>query len=172
MSEGLTIELSFEAQAVLRGLTRLPETMRARIAAALDEQNELTVGHIVATKLTSAGPRYLNVRTGLLRRSIRKSPARFGSGGAIQSAIGSNVIYAAIHEFGGKTKAHRIVPSKKKSLSFFRGGKQIFAKVINHPGSRMPERAYIRTSIKERAADYNRALSEAVIGAAQAEGLA
>lgn len=50
--------------------------------------------------------------------------------------IGSNMVYAAIHHFGGKTKPHVIKARKAKALAF--GGR--FAKKVNHPGSEMPAR--------------------------------
>lgn len=46
--------------------------------------------------------------------------------------------YAAIHQFGGKTAAHRIVPKRKKALAF--GGKVYGA--VNHPGSKIPARPF------------------------------
>jgi len=46
--------------------------------------------------------------------------------------------YAGIHQFGGKTKAHRIVPKFKKALSF--GGRVYGA--VNHPGSTIPARPF------------------------------
>lgn len=53
--------------------------------------------------------------------------------------IGTNKEYAAIHQFGGKTKAHTIKAVNKKALAF--GGK--FARQVNHPGSDIPARPYL-----------------------------
>ena len=53
--------------------------------------------------------------------------------------IGTNKAYAAIHQFGGKTSAHKIVPKKKKALAF--GG--IVRKSVNHPGSTIPARPFL-----------------------------
>ena len=53
--------------------------------------------------------------------------------------IGSNKKYAAIHHLGGKTKAHKIRPKKKKALAF--GG--LVLKSVNHPGSDIPARRYL-----------------------------
>jgi phage virion morphogenesis protein len=52
------------------------------------------------------------------------------------AAAGTNVIYAAIHHFGGQTKPHTIRPRYKKALKF--NGR--FRKVVNHPGSKIPAR--------------------------------
>lgn len=53
--------------------------------------------------------------------------------------IGSNKVYAAIHQFGGKTKPHTIVPRNKKALAF--GGRVV--RKVNHPGSTIPARPFI-----------------------------
>jgi len=52
---------------------------------------------------------------------------------------GSNMEYARIHQEGGKTKAHEIVPRHAKALHF-NGG---FAAKVNHPGSVIPARPYM-----------------------------
>jgi phage gpG-like protein len=50
--------------------------------------------------------------------------------------IGSNLIYAAIHHFGGQTAPHVIRAKNKKALAF--GG--VIVKSVNHPGSKFPPR--------------------------------
>lgn len=47
--------------------------------------------------------------------------------------------YAAIHQFGGKTKPHEIHAKNKKALAF--GG--IVRKSVNHPGSVIPARPFL-----------------------------
>ncbi|WP_111861025.1 phage virion morphogenesis protein [Acinetobacter sp. CFCC 10889] len=59
--------------------------------------------------------------------------------GANYAGVGSNKVYAAIHQFGGKTKAHVIRPKNKKALAF---GGMVF-KYVNHPGSVIPARPYL-----------------------------
>ena len=59
--------------------------------------------------------------------------------GAHFAIIGSNEPYAAIHQFGGKTRPHTIKASKGKALAF--GGK--FARSVNHPGSDIPARPFL-----------------------------
>jgi phage gpG-like protein len=53
--------------------------------------------------------------------------------------FGSNMVYARIHQEGGKTKAHEIAPSQAKAL-YFNGR---FAARVNHPGSLIPARPYM-----------------------------
>jgi phage gpG-like protein len=53
--------------------------------------------------------------------------------------LGSNLVYAGIHQWGGQTKAHEIKPRNKKALAF-NGG--VYAKV-KHPGSKIPARPFL-----------------------------
>lgn len=53
--------------------------------------------------------------------------------------VGNTMIYAAIHQFGGQTKAHDILPRNKKALAF---GGGVFKKV-RHPGSKIPARPFL-----------------------------
>lgn len=55
------------------------------------------------------------------------------------AVVGTNVVYAAIQNFGGKTRAHEIRPRHKKALAF--GGR--FARKVNHPGSDIPARPFL-----------------------------
>lgn len=92
----------------------------------------------------------LNRRTGTLSRSITSKVEE--SGASIVGIVGTNsgtVPYAAIHEFGGRTKPHVIMPKNKQALKFIKGGKTIFAKKVNHPGSKFPVRSYLRSSLQE-----------------------
>ena len=55
------------------------------------------------------------------------------------SAVLSNPMpYAAIHQFGGQTRAHKIVPRRRKALAF--GGVVVHS--VNHPGSHIPARPF------------------------------
>jgi phage gpG-like protein len=72
-------------------------------------------------------------RSTTLKRSVRASL----SGGAV--VISSDRLYAAIHQLGGRTKAHVIKPRFGKALAF---GGGVFAKV-NHPGSVIPARPFL-----------------------------
>lgn len=58
------------------------------------------------------------------------------------ATVGTNVLYAAIHQFGGQTKAHVIRAKNAKALAF--GG--VFRKSVNHPGSKIPARPFLTIS--------------------------
>jgi phage gpG-like protein len=54
--------------------------------------------------------------------------------------VGTSVIYAAIHQFGGQTAPHTIAAKYAKALAWPGGG---FAKKVNHPGSKIPARPFL-----------------------------
>ncbi|WP_103035222.1 phage virion morphogenesis protein [Castellaniella caeni] len=62
------------------------------------------------------------------------------------AVVGTNVAYAAIHQFGGKTAPHVIRPKTKKALKF--GGK--IRRSVNHPGSNMPARPFLALTQDDR----------------------
>jgi len=71
--------------------------------------------------------------TGRLKRSIDSDSDNDSA------VVGTNVIYANIHNQGGKTRPHVIRPRNKKALAF--GGRVV--KKVNHPGSDIPARPFL-----------------------------
>lgn len=102
---------------------------------------------IEAAAKANLGGAVLQPRTGRLRNSIFKD-VREDTRGIIEGVVGSEgVPYARIHELGGVTKPHRIEPKSGKALAFMSRGQQVFAKFVNHPGSKIPERSYLRSAL-------------------------
>ncbi len=103
----------------------------------------------------------LNRRTGALARSISHKVSVAGD--TITGTVFSSgdVKYAAIHEFGGQTAPHEIVANKAKALAFAMGGKTVFAKRVMHPGSKIPERSFLRSSLSEMAGQIAAGLKQA-----------
>jgi phage gpG-like protein len=103
----------------------------------------------------------LNARSGALRDSIGAEVLRDGD--AVVASVGSygDVKYAAIQEYGGKTGAHEILPDKAKALAFLAGGAMRFARKVEHPGSVIPERSYLRSSLAEMSDEILAALAAA-----------
>lgn len=116
--------------------------------------------HVKADKLSG---QVLNRRTGALSRSIVQQV--LDQGLVIYGRVFSSgdVKYAAIHEFGGKTRAHDIFPKKADALSFMMGGRRVFAKVVHHPGSQMPERSFMRSSLADMAEEITLGMKQAVV---------
>jgi len=79
------------------------------------------------------------VDKGFLRNSIKVT----ADGNTL---IISMLDYGLYVEFG--TPPHIIKPKDKESLKFKAGGKQIFAKVVHHPGTR--PQPFIRNTIRNK----------------------
>ena len=85
--------------------------------------------------------------TGRLRSSIRAEPPRvFSLRGSV--TVGSDVEYAAAVNDG--TRPHQIRPRRAQVLRFNVGGRVVFARVVNHPGTR--PRPFLDRALREVAA--------------------
>ncbi|MCD0491399.1 phage virion morphogenesis protein [Chromobacterium violaceum] len=73
--------------------------------------------------------------SGRLASSITQTSSNEGA------AVGTNVRYAAIHQFGGRTKPHEIRPHNKKALAWTSAGHPV--RKVNHPGSEIPARPFL-----------------------------
>lgn len=188
MSDPISINLTDEARAVLAAVKTLPARTLREIAKAIDFENQLSVAHIAAEHLTGQGPfpveqHRLGVRTNRLRSSLRASEATI-EGQSVESGIGSNVIYAAVHEFGvrfiraGRTGTTRLRTDAKGNLLRQAGHPHlaVFAKSSHSRAKEVaftsqshaveiPARAPITTGIEERTEDYTQAVSKAVLTA-------
>jgi len=163
------IELTEEAKATLRAVERLPETAIVEIAKAMKLQTALTISHIQSDYLSfpkQQPPVDVGLRriTGRLFQSLHAFAPEV-SGQTVSNSIGDNVVYARIHEFGGRTSAHDIRPKVGKALRFQLGQRMAFAKVVHHPGSEIPARAPIQHGITDRLDDYAKAVSDAIANA-------
>ena len=140
-------------------LSAIPASVRQallRRATALAEQLR---NHVVAQKLSG---QVLNVRSGALRASIRSEVTQTDSGIAAR-VYSSGVPYAAIQEFGGQTPAHVIEAKKAMVLAFEVGGNAVFARRVNHPGSKIPERSFLRASLSEMGYEIAAGMKDAVL---------
>lgn len=128
-------------------LTERLEAMAGGIEGGLARRlTKLSLELRSAIQAKLGGP-VLNPRSGALRDSISATVSIDGS--AIAAKAGSDLPYAAIHEFGGTTGAHDIRARKAQALAFMLGGKQVFARQVHHPGSRIPERSFLRSALDE-----------------------
>ena len=162
MNEAIKITASGDALEYLRKLGD-PSVVLKGLLRTMDKQNQLSVSYIQRNymSLPGDGPTSstsTRVHTNRLRSSMRASQATL-SGDGIVSAIGSNVVYAAILEEGGTTKPHVIRPRNKKALAF--GGKCYVQ--VNHPGSRFEGRHFTRRGIEDRLGDYTAAFAETIV---------
>src|SRR3990167_2007615 len=99
--------------------------------------------------LSGPGPQRLQERSGKLKRSLRGNIKDTGK--EMSAFVYSATKYARIHEFGGITSPHVILPKKSAVLSFMANGKRVFTKKVNHPGSIIPARPFLGPSIEDEA---------------------
>lgn len=172
------------------------EAVQARLGlAAVDGRNRINqeverLGVMLLNKVKSEklSGQVLNVKTGKLRRSMNEKLTVTSD--SVTSSVGTNTVYARIHEFGGQTRAHRIEPKNGKALLFaakgfigpqmnvktksgrytskleslgkgqfgpkqrilsqaIAGGGFVLVRGVNHPGSKIPMRSFLRTSLDE-----------------------
>lgn len=140
-------------------LSAMPEALRRALVRKVT-----TLGYKLEAKVKGKlSGDVLKVRTGALRRSIFFAMAESTSD-AVKGKVASSgdVRYAAIHEFGGRTPPHIIEPVKAKVLAFMVGGKQVFARRVNHPGSQMPQRSFLRSSLADMSGEISVGLKDAI----------
>ena len=145
-------------------LARLKPVMTSTLQAWAVE----TAAYCVANKL-SGDP--LHRRSGRLSRTVHGLAEPKGDMVSGVVAAGRDVPYARIHEFGGLIKAHQVVARQAQALAFTSkfgpmqgpGGK-MFRRSVNIPEITMPERSYMRSSLRERAADGVAQLKAATMG--------
>jgi len=145
--------------------------VRSSVATKLIELTERLERRV---KAKVSGP-VLAIRGGALLGAIDHAVDTSGDTMRGRVFVGAQIKYAAIQEFGGTTPPHTIVPVKAQALAFLapaklgfsggtRGNAMVFARRVNHPGSRMPERSYLRSTLAEMrseiAAEFKAAVAE------------
>lgn len=129
------VEENFAQEGRPHWLGLAPSTLQARVGTALKKNGGIHKSGAWSIKLGQRA-----VQSGkILQRSGRLAGSITPSSDGTSATVGTNVVYAAIHQFGGETKAHVIEPRFKNALAF--GG--IFAKRVNHPGSKIPARPFL-----------------------------
>ena len=147
-------------------LESYPAALQAALSAKADELAAALADLVKNDKLAGG---VLNTRTGALSNSITASVTAEADG--VLASVGSegDVKYAAIQEYGGKTSAHEILPAKGDVLAFVVGDGQHFARKVEHPGSLIPERSYLRSALEDMKDEILASLTDA---AAEAWGRA
>jgi phage gpG-like protein len=150
------VEENFRQEGRPRWLGLAPSTLQSRVGGQLKRGRgvfksgawSLALGQRVAASVK------------ILQRSGRLAASITPSHDATSASVGTNLVYAAIQHFGGQTKPHVILPKNGKALHF--GG--IFARRVNHPGSKIPARPYLaltntdNLAIEEAMSNYLRRL--------------
>jgi phage gpG-like protein len=136
------------AETLAARLEALPVAVQASLAAksaALADQ----LLALVRRKLSGG---VLQSRTGALLASIAVTgPLIQGDRIVVSVSSMADLKYAAIQEYGGVTSPHDILPRRAKALAFLTADGETFARIVHHPGSHIPERSYLRSSLEEMA---------------------
>lgn len=165
----LNIGLVGDRQLVAR-LKEMPVAIATMIRAKI-EALTLKLEALVKTKLSG---KVLKVRTGDLRASIFRKVEQMAT--AIFGSVGSaGVKYARIHELGGVIKhpgGTKYFIDKATGLARFISNKDELA-AWAFPTTRphdikMPERSYLRSSLKDMAAEISKGLKEAALAGGKA----
>ena len=143
----------------------------------------MLMGYVKADKLSGE---VLHVQSGRLRRSITSRVE--GAGPLVAGVVGTNVVYAAAHEFGidqikdctvhaylRKCKS-RNVYAMKKGRYFSLSGAAAKVKLVaegvafvheytRHQHIKLPERSFLRSSLRELGPDIRADLLAAIEGA-------
>jgi hypothetical protein len=83
-------------------------------------------------QIMMAAKRQVGVSTGRLMQSIHVRHLRDSRGQFVR--VGSDVSYAAIHHEGARP--HIIVANRAQALRFSSGGRIVYTRKVNHPGTR------------------------------------
>jgi len=94
----LEVRIKLDRNAVQR-LRRKPEEMRRALIPAMEKCMAVAEGTAKREYLSGPGPSKLQRRSGRLRGSITTEVSATPTG--VEGALGTNVIYARIHEKGG-----------------------------------------------------------------------
>jgi phage gpG-like protein len=107
MSVEIQVQFPPASQAIIKDLDPI-KTVEA-IKRGMTRALEVTAGRIQEHRLSGRGPfppalHRLGQVTQQLTRSTRATPAKIQPNATVVGAIGSSVIYAAVHEFGSRRK--------------------------------------------------------------------
>lgn len=149
---GLRIEVTADTGAVESALRRLRRRVR-NMHPILDEIGQTLETSTLRRFETGTGPD--GRRWPVSGRARRQGGQTLVDTGRLAASIthradndevvvGTNVVYAAIHQFGGKTPPRTIRPRNRRAL-FWPGAAHPVSKV-DHPGSTIPARPFLGVS--------------------------
>ena len=171
MEPGVTDMIKAEiigADKVLANMAGIFPRVRAAAKRSITRSLLELVAEVKSNKLSG---QVLRNRTGRLRRSIHSSGVK-DSGSEISGVVGTNVEYAAAHEYGFTgtvtVKAHmRITKASMKAAMGFKGLKKserlTYARSSGAGGAtvkshsrkvNIPERSFLRSALKEMAPGF------------------
>lgn len=113
-----SVGIAPETQRLVARMEDFPDRILPAMARGMSRAAQIAAGRIVQKRLSGQGPfpvrdHRLGVVTSRLRSSVRATEAEI-SGGQVSVTIGTNVEYAAAHEFGFKGKVQ--VPQHSRAV--------------------------------------------------------
>lgn len=153
------LSVTIDDSKLIQQLEAMPAKIRNAVYVTVKSLAKSLQKHIVVDKLQG---QVLGHRSGNLWRSIQNDVTQNDSGVLGRVFSSGDVKYAAIHEFGGRIPPHVIEPKNGEALSFIMNGKRVFFKKVNHPGSVMPERSFMRSSLRDMRSEIIDDITKAV----------
>lgn len=141
----------------LARLDAMPGRVRAEVGTAVAGLGAALQAEVRNNRLSG---QVLAVRSGRLRDSVAVETS--DTPDRLAARVSATVPYAAIQEFGGVTAPHEIRLRRAQALAFTLGGRLVFAKRVRHPGSRMPERSFLRSALADMAPEIRAGIGAAV----------
>lgn len=139
------IEIKFDSGKVLDALGRLQRSVAdaspvmAQLAGVMHDAVEENFAQQGRPKWLGIKPRKGRAGGKILQDTGQLAASITQASDATSATVGTNKVYAVIHQFGGQTRPHVILPRNKKALAF--GGRVV--KKVNHPGSKIPARPFL-----------------------------
>lgn len=155
----LTVNIPTDQGIFLR-LPLMAGNIRKRVSMAVYRLAIELQRYIVVNKLSG---QVLNKRTGRLARSIQQRVVDTPTDIRAYVFSAGDVKYAAIHEYGGVIPAHKVQAKNAQALSFMWHGKRVTVKSVQIPNVHMPERSFMRSSLRENALKIQEKIREAAI---------
>ena len=129
------------ATAIGNATPRLATELKTTVTAETLELQR----HVVQDKLSG---QVLHARSGVLRRSITAHVEE--SGGALRGIVGTNLVYARIHEYGGSVHVPALVPVRARALHWVGPAGDVFAMSTKPHTVTIPARSYRRSALADR----------------------
>jgi phage gpG-like protein len=146
-------------------IAHLEATPHKVMGSVKSEVSRLALALLIKVKNEKLSGRVLKNKTGTLRASINQRV--IADSNSVTGSVGTNIVYAAAHEFGFKgpvtVKAH------------LRMVKVAFGKAVKNPAQHMwgsftrqmnlPERSFLRSALHEMSPEIQAGLQNAIRGA-------
>lgn len=147
----ITAKIIGEREVVER-IKRIGPSLKDELKIYAEKFKTNTIEYIQSKKLSG---QVLHHRKGTLKESIPRQSKVEEIGENLSIKIGTNVEYAAIHEYGGPIPER--VPINKKALHWLSpGGADIFA--MSAKAFKMPKRSFMRTTLAEKKEEFRQGL--------------